>query len=136
LTLLLRRVAGCLLAAGLWFEHRLRFVAVALPPVRAFTGRRRGLALRIHHHDRVHMGLEGANHDTLCVLVEAQHVPWRGVSGSHDRAEIADLRERLAGTGVLIRNVSGYPDLPGFLRVTAGTERENKAFLTALKSAL
>jgi len=48
----------------------------------------------------------------------------------------SDLLEQLADTGVLIRNVSGYPDLPGFLRVTAGTERENKAFLTALKSAL
>jgi histidinol-phosphate aminotransferase len=48
----------------------------------------------------------------------------------------AALLELLADTGVLVRNVSGYPELNGFLRVTAGTERENKAFLTALKTAL
>jgi len=38
--------------------------------------------------------------------------------------------------GVLVRNMGGYPELPGYLRVSAGTEAENKAFLAALERAL
>lgn len=68
-------------------------------------------------------GVETLPTDTNFVLFRTEHEP-------------ADLLERLANVGVLIRNVSGYVDLAGFLRVTAGTERENKAFLTALKNAL
>ena len=47
-----------------------------------------------------------------------------------------ELMRRVAGSGVLIRDMSGYPELAGFVRVCAGTVDENKAFLTALKSAL
>lgn len=50
--------------------------------------------------------------------------------------EPAALMGRLAESGVLVRNMSGYPELRGFLRVNAGTEAENKAFLVALKNAL
>lgn len=46
------------------------------------------------------------------------------------------LMVRLAQSGVLVRNMGGYPELAGFLRVNAGTESENKAFLVALKNAL
>jgi histidinol-phosphate aminotransferase len=48
----------------------------------------------------------------------------------------SELMQRVAGSGVLIRDMSGYPELAGFVRVCAGTVDENKAFLTALKSAL
>lgn len=68
-------------------------------------------------------GVETLPTDTNFVLFRTGHEP-------------EELLERLADDGVLVRNVSGYPELPGFLRVTAGTERENKAFLTALKNAL
>jgi histidinol-phosphate aminotransferase len=34
---------------------------------------------------------------------------------------------------VLVRNMSGYPELRGYLRVTAGTDSENKAFFRALE---
>ena len=47
-----------------------------------------------------------------------------------------ELLKRIAGSGVLIRDMSGYPELEGYVRVCAGTVDENKAFLTALKSAL
>ena len=50
--------------------------------------------------------------------------------------EAADLQERLTEQGVLVRNMSGYPELPHYLRVSAGTPEENKAFLTALERAL
>lgn len=50
--------------------------------------------------------------------------------------EPAALMGRLAESGVLVRNMGGYPELEGFLRVNAGTESENKAFLVALKNAL
>ena len=46
------------------------------------------------------------------------------------------LMNRLAESGVLVRNMGGYPELKGFVRVNAGTEAENKAFLAALKTAL
>jgi len=50
--------------------------------------------------------------------------------------EPAVLLERLLNENVLIRDVSSYPMLNGFLRVNAGTESENNAFLTALKKYL
>lgn len=42
----------------------------------------------------------------------------------------------LAKRGVIIRTLSSYPELDGYLRVSTGTPSENKAFITALKSAL
>ena len=46
------------------------------------------------------------------------------------------LLARLAEEGVLVRNMGGYPELQGFLRVNAGTAEENQAFLMALKKTL
>ncbi|MFB6099280.1 MAG: histidinol-phosphate transaminase [Salinibacter sp.] len=46
------------------------------------------------------------------------------------------LQDRLADQGVLVRNMGGYPALEGYLRVSAGTEKENNAFLGALETAL
>ncbi|PSQ98429.1 MAG: histidinol-phosphate transaminase [Bacteroidetes bacterium QS_9_68_14] len=47
------------------------------------------------------------------------------------------LLEHLAEEeSVLVRDMSGYPSLEGYLRVCAGTPDENKAFLAALKRAL
>lgn len=50
--------------------------------------------------------------------------------------EPRDLMDRLAQAGVLVRNMGGYPELQGYLRVNAGTPAENNAFLTALNEAL
>jgi histidinol-phosphate aminotransferase len=46
------------------------------------------------------------------------------------------LQDRLADHGVLVRNMGGYPELEGYLRVSAGTEAENNAFLGALENSL
>ena len=46
------------------------------------------------------------------------------------------LQDHLADHGVLVRNMGGYPELDGYLRVSAGTRAENKAFLTALEQTL
>ena len=46
------------------------------------------------------------------------------------------LQETLADRGVLVRNMSGYPELEGYLRVSAGSAEENNAFLDALKLSL
>lgn len=54
-------------------------------------------------------------------------------AAGHDAATLLDT---LAGRGVLVRNMGGYEELQGYLRVNAGTPGENKAFLDALKSAL
>ena len=48
----------------------------------------------------------------------------------------ARLLAALAGEGVLVRDMSGYPELGGFLRVNAGTPEENQAFLVALEKTL
>ena len=50
--------------------------------------------------------------------------------------EPTQMMNRLAQAGVLVRNMGGYPELKGYLRVNAGTPEENKAFLVALKEAL
>ncbi len=44
--------------------------------------------------------------------------------------------DRLAAHGVLVRNVSGYADLAGYVRVSAGTSDENTQFLRALETVL
>ncbi len=46
------------------------------------------------------------------------------------------LQDRLADRSVLVRNMGGYPELEGYLRVSAGTEEENNAFLDALDVSL
>lgn len=50
--------------------------------------------------------------------------------------EPARVMARLAEEGVLVRNMSGYPELQGYLRVNAGTPEENQAFMMALKKSL
>ncbi|MEM1271392.1 MAG: histidinol-phosphate transaminase [Bacteroidota bacterium] len=42
----------------------------------------------------------------------------------------------LADAGILVRNVSGYPGLEGYVRVSVGTPAENRAFVDALELAL
>ena len=44
----------------------------------------------------------------------------------------ADVVAWLAAHGVLVRSMAGYPELPGYVRVSAGTEAENRQFLAAL----
>lgn len=46
--------------------------------------------------------------------------------------ESADLWQKLLDKGILIRDVG----LPGYLRVTIGTEQENRAFLAAIKEVI
>lgn len=46
------------------------------------------------------------------------------------------LMGKLVESGVLVRNMIGYPELAGYLRVNAGSVKENKAFLRALEDAL
>ncbi len=46
------------------------------------------------------------------------------------------LMKKLSEKGVLVRNMMGYPELAGYLRVNAGSLEENKVFLRALEDAL
>lgn len=46
------------------------------------------------------------------------------------------LLNDLADRGVLVRNMGGYPELKGYLRVTSGTLAENNVFLDALDNVL
>jgi len=52
------------------------------------------------------------------------------------KVEPRTLIDRLADAGVLVRDMSGYPELKGYVRVSAGTPDENRVFLIALKDAL
>jgi histidinol-phosphate aminotransferase len=47
----------------------------------------------------------------------------------------ADVYERLLHQGVIVRLVENY-DLPGHLRITVGTEEENRSFISALDCAV
>ncbi len=42
------------------------------------------------------------------------------------------LTVSLAKLGILVREMGGYPDLKGWIRVSSGTEHENRLFLSAL----
>jgi histidinol-phosphate aminotransferase len=46
------------------------------------------------------------------------------------------LVDLMARQGVLIRNVSSYPKLEGYVRVNAGQKAENHAFVLALEGVL
>lgn len=46
------------------------------------------------------------------------------------------VKGRMVEQGVLVRDMGGYRELQGYLRVNAGTADENKAFLAALEQAL
>ena len=48
----------------------------------------------------------------------------------------ANLMKNLAREGVLVRNMEGYSELAGYLRVNAGSLEENKVFLSALEKTL
>ena len=51
-------------------------------------------------------------------------------------SESKEILEALAVHGVLVRDMSGYPELRGFLRVSTGTPDENRMFVQALTGAL
>lgn len=44
--------------------------------------------------------------------------------------------DKLLAKGILVRNVSKYPKLDNYLRVSVGTKDENKSFITALNECL
>jgi len=46
------------------------------------------------------------------------------------------LCRRLAGRGILLRDLADFPLMDGWLRVSPGRRRENRAFLTALQQEL
>lgn len=52
------------------------------------------------------------------------------------RHESGELFQRLLQHDVLVRDVSSYPMLERMLRVSAGTEQENKTFLVVLQKSL
>lgn len=78
-------------------------------------------ALKTAMHAR--SGIEVLPSQTNFVLFRAERDP---------SALLNDLADR----GVLVRNMGGYPELKGYLRVTSGTLAENKVFLEALDSVL
>ena len=47
-----------------------------------------------------------------------------------------NIMQSLTTSGVLVRNMKGYPELQGYLRVSTGLPAENKVFLNALETAL
>ena len=44
--------------------------------------------------------------------------------------------KNLTSRGVLVRNMEGYSELAGYLRVNAGSRDENKVFLRALENTM
>ena len=46
------------------------------------------------------------------------------------------LFKKLASMGILVRDMSGYPELKGYLRVTTGTPDQNTQFIHALTNAI
>lgn len=76
-------------------------------------------------------------HDALQTMDGVEVVPTAAnfmLFKTHLAAD--DMVRQLAAKGVLVRNVSGYADLAGYVRVSAGTADENTHFLRALETVL
>jgi histidinol-phosphate aminotransferase len=78
-------------------------------------------------------------------LVKAQAARIAGVTPVPSQANFVIFRTglepgvllaRLAQKGILLRDLSNYPELRGYVRVSAGRPEENRAFMGALKEAL
>ena len=78
---------------------------------------------------RLHRRLAAMEHVTA-LRPQANFVVFRPAAGARH------VQDMLARRGVSVRNMGGYAALRGYLRVTAGTERENNIFLAELQSAL
>ena len=64
-----------------------------------------------------------------------EYAPVRGSSSSTKHSLGIKLFEVLLSLGVITRPVTNY-DLPNYLRISVGTEEENKYFLKVLPQAL
>lgn len=96
--------------------------------------------------DRPDLILERVKHlkqETVRLTVELQALP--GVQVVPSQANFVIFRtgvdprvliDRLANAGVMLRDMGGYPELRGYVRVNAGLSEENQRFLTALRAAL
>ena len=63
------------------------------------------------------------------------HIPAHGNFVSFHVGEAAGVNQRLLGRGVIVRPLAAY-GMPEWLRVTIGSERENRRFLAALEASL
>ncbi len=54
----------------------------------------------------------------------------------HTHMDADELMQALVREGVLVRSMRGYRELPGYIRVSTGTARENHCFVEALKRML
>ena len=99
--------------------------------------------LLLRHYSVVDEGVRSMQKSTLDLTQSLSDMPGVEVVPSQTnfllfktRFEPGDLLDKLANEGTLVRNMSGYPELEGYLRVTSGTDEENKAFLVALDGIL
>jgi len=99
--------------------------------------------LLLRHQDLVRDRVEqikvytAALHRELCALDDVEVLPTdTNFILFRTGQDPAELLGQLADHDVLVRNMGGYRQLKGFLRVTSGTPSENKAFLDALTTVL
>ena len=99
--------------------------------------------LLLSHYSIVADGVRAMQESTADLIQSLSSTPGVEVLPSQTnfalfktRFEPGDLLNKLADEGTLVRNMSGYPELQGYLRVTSGTPEENKAFLIALDGIL
>ena len=100
----------------------------------------RALLLQSH---LVHDRMARIRSETKCLIQALQQI--KGVRVLAGQANFVtfkvpgnskELFMKLAESGILVRDMSGYPELRGFLRVSAGTPDENREFLRALTQVI
>lgn len=97
----------------------------------------------LHNSGFMKKRVEAIKRGILSLTSELQSIPGVSVIPSSTNFVLfktgqksGELANRLTRKGVVVRNMSGYPELTDYIRVTTGTDAENKEFITALKRAL
>jgi len=97
----------------------------------------------VEHRARLRPGIEAVVRQREAMTAEMARIP--GIDPIPSQANFVCFRARkpvdevfaaLLDAGILIRDVSGYPLLENALRVSVGTETENRAFLDALRRVM
>jgi len=118
-------------------------VRKVVPPFNTSVFDREAALAIVRNLDLLRPGIEETIAERDRIVEELDRI--RGISPIPSEANFVCFRtdvlpralfDRLLERGILVRDVSGYPLLGSFLRVSVGTPAENRTFVTALRKIM